>query len=305
MNTIFDPSILFMSTADDWKNPKKRDEFIKYLLDNLKCITEYCITQVYWTDELEEFLWNHPKLPPWRFDIVWKYQIIPQIYKFFSKCMKRIENFEEAITCAIQPLLSCICSEVEIHNSFLRLMHFLIKQEENVYFCAATKNRLPGNQRYTFYCECHSNRLKPLLICNPESWFNHIDVENSYWPSASTNEEIEKFKVALKITAKRDIAKDIDVMFVYEFEFDKQFIKEIIQEQKYRREILFNMSKRLLLNQNMASRDGGLKDEPVKSKQNVRRFRVTDENRIHYSYSGQKKILFLNYFCEGHHDKGL
>ena len=94
-------------------------------------------------------------------------------------------------------------------------------------------------------------------------------------------------------------------MSVYEYKFNKQFIEEIIHEQKYRQEILFNISKRLLISQNIASKDPGLKDEPVRSKKNVRRFRVTDENRIHYMYQGKGKILFLNYFSEGEHDKGL
>ena len=204
MNTVFDPSILFMSTVDDWQNPEKRDEFLKYLLDNLKCITEYRITKIYWTDELEESLWNNPKLPPWRQDIVWKNQIVPQIYyRFYSKCIKRIGNFDETITCEMQPLLKCICSEVEIHNSFLRLMHFLIKRAENVYFCTAIKNRLQGKQSYNFCCDCHSYRLNPLLICSPESWLKYIDVENSYWPASFTDENVKNFKIALKITAKR------------------------------------------------------------------------------------------------------
>ncbi len=93
METIFDPAILFTSEAE-WFHEDKRDTFLGHLLDNLTYINNYDITRIYWTDELEEFLWNHPQLPPWRLDRDWKLKIVPTLYKLFSERVILLDDFE-------------------------------------------------------------------------------------------------------------------------------------------------------------------------------------------------------------------
>lgn len=302
MNTVFDPLMLFISETD-WQDDEKRDAFLKHLLDNLKNISEYNITQVYWTDELENFLWNHPQLPPWRTDRDWKLKIVPVIYNLFDRCRILTEAFDGASAFFAEPPLNLVCSRNEIHDCFTKLVHSLIDQKKKFYFCAGIANRLPDKQHYAFCCECHAYRMNPVLINTSDDWLGHIDLENDYWPLSCNDDEVEKFRKSLNITAKTgDFSED---EFVYEYEFTEAFIESVIRERKNRRKVLFSISKRLLTDQEQACRDGGLRDEAVKARENERRFRVTRENRIHYSYMEAKKIIFLNYYREGEHDNGL
>ncbi len=62
MRTVFDPGNLFVSESD-WHDKEKKDIFLLHLLENLDHINEYKITKVYWTDELENLLWDSPQLP--------------------------------------------------------------------------------------------------------------------------------------------------------------------------------------------------------------------------------------------------
>jgi len=304
MNTVFDPSILFIS-EEDWQNPEKRDFFLEHLLAHLENITEHHITQIYWTDELEELLWTHPQLPPWRLDRDWQLKIVPILYDLFAKCRIILEDLEEESLCTMQPPLKTRYDVGEIHDSFLKLMHFLLALEENVYFCVGIDNQLSGDKSYEFHSDTHEFILRPVLINKPDEWFKEIDILGNYWPSAYNDDEVAKLKVALEIMARVELGKSATDEFLYKYELTHTFVRSIIRGRPRAKEILYSMAKRLMLHQKAASSDKGLKDEPLRGQSNVRRFRVTGANRIHYSYSGAKKIEFLNYYREGEHDKGL
>ncbi|RLC03838.1 MAG: hypothetical protein DRI57_28765, partial [Deltaproteobacteria bacterium] len=271
MNTVFDPLMLFISETD-WQDDEKRDAFLEHLLDNLENISEYNITQVYWTDELENFLWNHPQLPPWRMDRDWKLKIVPVIYNLFDKCRILTDAFDETFVFSLRPPLKCVCSRIEIHDCFTKLVHSLIGQEERAYFCVGIANQLPDNQHYLFCCDCHAYRMEPVLINTPDDWLRYIDLENEYWPLSCSSDETERFRKSLNIVAKINFPKDV---FIHEYEFTEEFIESVIQERRNRRRVLFSILKRLLMDQEKACRDGGLRDEAVRTKKNERRFRVT------------------------------
>ncbi|MDM8556101.1 hypothetical protein QUF75_15360 [Desulfococcaceae bacterium HSG7] len=303
MNTVIEPSLLFIS-EEKWYDLEKRDEFLEHLLNHLENITTYNITKIYWSDDLEEMIWNHPQLPPWRTDRDWKLQIVPVIYELFSKCRIIIQDIETDTDCSIIPPFKEICKD-EIYELFINLLHFIIKLQENIFLCVGIDNRLQNNAKYLLKSDSTDQSLKPFLINNPDDWLQHVKIIECLWPCSINKGEIDKFRTAINITAKKQLSKESDSDFVYDFEFSKSFLKEVLKESKYRKEVLYGIAKRLSLNQKAASSDKSLNDEPLKGRKDIRRFRVTGSNRIHYRYLGANNIKFLNYYGEGKHDSGL
>lgn len=298
MNTVLDPSLLFIS-EDAWNNESIRDLFLQQLLDNLNAINDYCITQIYWTDEIHELLWSDPQLPPWRLDRDWKLQIVPIINNLLMKNIINIEIDDVPDVCNCSPALSSNYGKSEIHICFLRLMHKVLHKGEAIFFCVGFENISPTSN-YSFFCNCGYKRMEPILINCADDWLRYIDICDTYWPSCTDDKD--SLKSALNLTRKISSDKP----YLYNFDFDMKFIRSIIEEHRYRQEILSSISRRLLLNQKEASADKGLNDEPVKSKNNEeRRFKVTRQNRIHYIYTGQRSILFMDYYGENEHDSGL
>ena len=295
MKAVFEPEIIFISESD-WQDSKKRDEFLNHLLDNLENINNYHITRVYWTEDLEGLLWDHPQLPPWRLDRDWKLKLVPTIYKNFNT-REFIESQETLSSCLMQPVLNCSCFEGLALCAFLELMHIVIEREENVYLCLGV-NRI--REEFTFLCDCHSFQVNPVVIAKPIEWLDHIDLTESYWPS-NVDEE-GKFKAALQIAFKK-----LDKQPIYEYEFSKSFLRDIIKVQNHRTSIIEWTAKRLTLTKQEAARDSYLQDEELEQKKKEYRFRITQRpssTRIHYKYVN-KKIKFLRYYDEGQHDDGL
>ncbi|MTJ52694.1 hypothetical protein FJR38_08490 [Anabaena sp. UHCC 0253] len=295
MKAVFEPSNLFISEIE-WQNQESRDKFLEHLLDNLKNISDYEITKIYWTDELEEILWEHPQLPPWRQDRDWKIQIVPIIYKLFNSVKENLPNHKQLTSCTVQPGFNSQDPSDLILNYFLELIHILIDRNENIYLCLGIKT---NKQEYIFSCKCHDFKVHPTIIENPIQWLNYIDIINTYWPS-SVN-EIDKLHESLKILFKIHNSQPIQ-----EYEFSPQFVKDIIKATNHREKILQSIVKRLLLTKQQAAKDMNLQDEYLKPKKEYR-FRVTPRpasTRIHYKYA-KNKILFLKYYDEGEHDEGL
>lgn len=306
MNTILDPSVLFMSDRD-WR--ERQEEALCHLQGHLESIGSHGVTRVWWADELEELLWSDPPLP-WRRDGVRNNQIVPQLYALLTNCIEPIDEMEmmEALACMVEPRLKCECHRGgQILEVFLRLVHCIVGRGKNTYFCIGLDNQ--SSDHHTFHCDCHSFRLKPTIIGTPEEWCHYVDVEKNYWPSSYCDEDMLRLRSALDIVA-RWMCHDGEV-FRYEYEFSRSFIQEIVGESIDRGRVLDSMVRRLLLTQHEASHDGGLHDEPVKGQKDVRRFRVTGKCRIHYTYSGQDAysgktiVSFLEYNPEGKHERGL
>ncbi|MGL5060865.1 MAG: hypothetical protein ACRC62_12885 [Microcoleus sp.] len=295
MKTVFDPEILFISESD-WQDPEKRDTFLQHLLDNLDNINNYNITKVYWTDDLEQLLWDHPQLPPWRQDRDWKLQIVPVIYKALNAAKEYIQNPQNLSSCSMQPVLNCSCFEGLALCCFLELMHVAIEREENVYLCLGFNRK---KEEFTFFCDCHSFQINPVAIFKPFEWLDRINLIESYWPN--NVDEGEKFNTALEIAFKQ-----LDKRSLYEYEFSRSFLKDLMTVQNHRTSIIEWTAKRLTLTKQQAAKDSYLKDEYLANKKEYR-FRITQRpfsTRVHYKYVN-KKIRFLNYYDEGEHDDGL
>ncbi|MGV0105300.1 hypothetical protein NSTCB13_04020 [Nostoc sp. DSM 114160] len=295
MKNVFEPSCLFISEVK-WKDEIKRDEFLEHLLDNLSNINHHEITKVYWTDKLEELLWDYPQLPPWRQDKDWSNSIIPVIYNLFRNTQEFLQNTKNLPACLVQPDLTNDSFKEIIMNSFLELMHILIDKNENVYMCLGVDKI---KQEYTFLCNCHSCVLNPIMIKKSVDWLESIDLTTTYWPTSV--DDIDKISKALDVIFEKNNIKPI-----YEYEFSKIFLKDLINVRNHKKDILYSIAKRLTLTKQQAAKDGALQDEHIKQKKEYR-FRVTQRpysTRIHYE-SIAKKIRFLKYYDEGEHDNGL
>jgi len=184
MNSIFDPSILFISQSD-WDNETKREQFLSVLLNNLKNIDEYDITRIYWTGRLDLLLWESPQLPPWRINTDWSNKLVPIIYNRFSKRTELI-NIADIGECNVSPSLKYDYGKEEINNNFMKLVHTLIDRSEDVYLCLSLGNKQSRGRVYIFSCseDCHPARqLIPTLINKPADWFNYIpdDLDTNNW----------------------------------------------------------------------------------------------------------------------------
>lgn len=297
---LLEPSILFIS-EEEWRNIEKRDAFLEHFLKHLEIISGYSITQIYWTDELEELLINHAYSPPWVSDPNWSNQFFPILYKKFHS-LKLIIDSLNWNACQSDPIISCPHINVEILERFLGIVHFLIDKDEKVYFCIGF-DKTTDCSTYRFFCNCHDNHLEPIVVSSPNDWFNYIDVLSVCWPQ--NIQDAFKLRVAIEVVLKNKLFKQIIDLRYNNYELSESFIKDISKETKYRDHILYSLAKRLILTQGEAVSDEGLSDKPVRGKKGERRFRVSGVCRIHYRYSQTGDLVLLNYYGEGQHDKGL
>ncbi len=301
MNSIFDPSLLFIS-EEEWRDITKRDAFLEHFLNHLETISRYSITKIYWTDILEELLISHIYSPPWVSDANWGNQFFPILYNKFNPIKLIIDSDLPGDACQSNPLLSCNHIKTEILEPFLELVHFLIDKNENIYFCLGFDKQKTNCSTYSFYCNCHDNHLEPTIIFDSNDWFNYIDILSACWPQ--NTQDPFKLRVAIEIVLKNKLYKQTTDLR-YGYEPSESFIKDISEEENYREHILYSLAKRLTFTQGEAVSDEGLSDEPVRGKKGERRFRVSGVCRIHYKYLKTGDLLLLNYYGEGKHDKGL
>ena len=295
MNTVFDTSLLFISDTD-WQDEIKRDNFLSNLFQNLEYIKEYDICKIYWSNELEERFWHSPQLQPWRSYPNYKYQIIPTLYNKFKTIKSILDIPKELEESQVEPSMQHNYDNQEIDSEFMRLLHKIITQEEEIYLCLSKENQA---ESYEFSCQCHSYKLLPELIKEPDNWLKEVDI-NKFFPN--NKYESDKLDKLIEWIAKLEFSKEPED-FKCDYDFTNRFLEDIIREKdgKHRKKLLYSMVRRLLLTQNEAARDSSLQDENIKG---IRRFRVTKEKRIHYIYD-KDGILFQNYYMEGEHDKGL
>ncbi|MZP31463.1 hypothetical protein GTO91_17365, partial [Heliobacterium undosum] len=290
-----EPSILFITDLE-WNVQEKRDLFLENLYAMLDFINDNKVTQINWNDELESFLWNDKSLPPWRADKNWKNKIVPTIYQKIHPNFRFLDDGGFDI-CDFYPGLQ-LSIQKEITYAFLKLVHSLIDNKEDFYLCLGIPNKSLKEQECYFYCDCHPNRINPSIICEPKDWVFSIGLSTFFWPESI--DESNKVRRGIEFVTNHIINKPL----VYNYQFSEDFIGRLVQENEYLDEILIAIAKRLTLIQSEASRNKGLKDEPVRRKKTERRFRVLGERRIHYTYI-DRDILFLKYFGEGEHDDGL
>ncbi|OGU26379.1 MAG: hypothetical protein A2X66_05325 [Ignavibacteria bacterium GWA2_54_16] len=298
MNTAFDPTMLFISDAE-WRDEAIRDRFLTHLSGHLRMVEEYQLSKIYWSDYLEQYLWNHPQLPPWRSEIHWKNVIVPIIARLFAKNVLRLDTsiYEEASS--VTPPLSRKYGREEIDLCFRQLLHVVIQKNEPLRFNPGVEN-ICVNGYFEFSCECHNRTVKPRIINLPEDWLDEIDF-TTFWPR--NVREVLVLRKAIDVVTVRELhSKTVDRK--YKFEFDNRFVRDIIDEQDCRIDLLWGLAKRLLMTQAQASIDKGLLDEEIAGGQE-RRMRISRGKRVHYVYSGQGSIRFMRFYGEGEHDEGL
>lgn len=298
MNAVLDPSILFISTSE-WVIEEKRDMFLDKLYTLLDVISKMPDVQIYWDDFLESYLWEYPQLPPWRVDKDWKNTIVPTLHKLFNKNINLIEYKNNWNPCKVTPEIIYKYDNYKVYECFLKLMHEIIDMNENIFLCLSSEN---SASEYIFNCNCHENYINPILIKKEEDFLRNMEIENLCWPSNKDN--YEEFYNTI-ITVKNILFKDRE--FKYEFRFSNNFMKDISKVTKNRKKILEQITKRLTLSFQEACTSISLHDELIVGS-DEHRIRVTQRptsTRIHYRYTEDNLIEFLNFYDEGHHDDAI
>ncbi|WP_454844714.1 hypothetical protein [Priestia megaterium] len=299
-HTVLDPSILFIK-KENWNDELKRDYFLAYLQHVLSTIEKYKFTKIYWPDSLMYLLWNFNDIAPWQEIHDYKNSIVPQLYKLFTNnCIDL--DYEEEKTCIITPDLTFKSyGNMKVYEAFLKLLANVIKKDKgNFYLCLGLPNRKIIEEQLLI-SDIKDEVYSPVVITGADQWSKLIDETELYWPTKKFNSNAQMFMLALEIHA---IKRDFPIDKLSKIIFHQKFLEKLIRIKTYKKEIIFSIVKRAILSQREACADGGLKDEPVRGTTGERRFRVTGENRIHYSYK-ENHIVLLHYYCEGEHDDGL
>jgi len=303
MNTVFDPAMLFISEAE-WADPQKRDAFLLHLLDHLRWIDYLRCTAIYWTDELEQWLWDSPKSPPWRQDRDWRLQIVPTIYKLFASLIVRIADMPSITSCSVAPDMIPVKARESTYEAFKHLMHLLVHRAERVHLCAGIANRLEPSGRYCFACSCKPASMSLAPLNTPEDWLRAVDWVSILWPHGTTQADHQQLRHAIEIAAGWRPSQQ-RLPFHSAYAFTPRFVAAAAEERTLRVELISSIAKRLRMTQNEAGHDGALKDKAVEGNAGVRRFRVSLSARIHYEYPGEASILFTDYYPPGKHDAGI
>ncbi|MGI6393511.1 MAG: hypothetical protein ACOX2F_02070 [bacterium] len=295
MNAVFDPSLIFISDTD-WQNTDKQDEFLENLLCHLETIDKYDICSIYFSNKLQEDMFEHPGIHPW-YGSDFANPLVSVIYKIFFKRLLVIESC--ATECSIVPDFLVKVVNNNVFHDFLKLSHSIIDKNMSFFLCLSAYNKLLPAQRYKFSCNC-GHECSPELINTCNDWINTVDVVGKLYPSEKAD-FVEKMEEAIVITQKKLFKGKSSK---YPVKFTNQFMKDLLEEVNHREKTIESISKRLTLSNKEAGSDNQLKDEYIRQKKE-RRFRVTNSTRIHYKFDNDGSFLFLRYFGEGKHDDGL
>lgn len=295
MNAVFEPSLLFIS-QEDWLDEDRKLDFLELLLCHLDNIDKYDICKILWTEKLQVSLFEQPDKHPW-LGADTKELLVPIIYKKFFFRQEIISS--HATISQMTPSLLESFFDNQVFDNFLKLVHTLVDDKTSFYFCRGLNGELAAADCF-FECEC-GNTLKPphLITCN--DWFQYIKPVD-FFPTSIGDFE-GKLEKAVDIIRKRDFD---DNPILYEYKFTEKFKKSLIKTRTFQEEILTAITKKLTLTAEQARNDSHLQDEYV-TKRKVYRIRVTQRphsTRIHYKIEDEE-IIFLDYFDEGQHNKGL
>ena len=300
MNTLFEPSLLFISEAD-WYDEEKQDDFLEHLINHLELIDEYDVCKIWWTDELQTILVGNPNMHPW-FQSDLRNPLIVSIHQKFYQ---RVENvFQFDTICNISPNLEITYTNQQAHNHFLKLVHTLIDFKEPSFLCVGMQNSLNLAENYTFNCKeltCHDNELIPILINKAKNWWAYIDVVDNFFPM-TIKEFDDKFEKGLDLVRKKLFNEK---PYLFDFEFSDKFKKSIVGRTNHQESIFIAIVKKLTLT-SLESANSDLHDEFIKKKKiaewRIRATQRPSSTRIHYIVNKENKITFLCYYGEGEHD---
>jgi len=299
MNTVFEPSMLFIP-EDMWNDEALQDAFLDHLLNNLERIRDYGITRIYWDDYCQELLWDSPQVPPWRQDKDWNNQLVPIIYRIFNQLQEPIE-IENSEPCSVIPSLNLIPTKNDVFDYFLMMMQQLVIKEESVYLCLGILNNEHQSIRFHTGEGENEKAIVPILIRQASDWLNHLDITEQLWnPQISA----DRFRFAIELTREKHFS---DAEILYDFELSRNFMRDIQNVQRGKKQILYSLTKMLTLNISEAGMDGQLQHEYIRQRKEYR-FRVRPRpasTRIHYKLENDGSFVFLRYYDEGQHDIGL
>jgi hypothetical protein len=312
MNTLFEPSLLFISEAG-WYDEEKQDEFLEHLINHLELIDEYDMCKIWWTDELQTILVGNPNMHPW-FQSDLRNSLIVTIHQKFYNRLDYFSEFETV--CNVSPNLKITYTNQDAHNHFLKLVHTLIDFKEPSYLCVGTQNSLNTDENYAFDCKnlpCYTNKktehtyeLIPILINKANNWLSHIDVVSKFFPI--TIEEFDaKFEDGLMLVRKTMFNGK---PYLFSFEFTPKFKKSIINRTTFQESIFIAIVKKLI-STGLESKNSDLEDEFITNKRKkiaewrMRATQRPSSTRIHYIVDKDNKITFLCYYGEGEHDDRL
>jgi len=295
MNAVFDPSLIFISDIN-WQDSSKQNDFLENLLCHLDIIDRYDICEIYFSNELQQDMFQNPGIHPW-YGSDLSNPIISIIHKFFFSRLNIVSSHPDS--CHIIPDFSVKEPNNNVFSNFLSLSHSIIDDNNEFFLCLSKNNKLPPDQKYKFSCDC-GYECFPELINTCDDWINSIDVVEKLYPSGKVD-FVEKMNEAIVITQKKLLKGKASL---YIIKFSNQFMKDVLEEINHREKIIESISKRLTLSNNQARLDNQLQDEYISQKKEGR-FRVTNSTRIHYKFEDDGSFLFLKYFGEGRHDDGL
>jgi hypothetical protein len=297
VNTVLSLKLLFIS-EDEWCVECHRDRFLHLLLDHLDVIETCKHTKVCWTDELEALLWTDPQLPPWRLDRDWKLQIVPVLNRLLRQNQVHYELHGDLSPAAVSPEGELQPLRQDLHRAFLRMMHALIIDTAQIYFCCGAGECASGP--LAFCCTCHAEELRPTLVRDPREWVLHL--VDHLWPSHDA--EVAAFHRLVAMTVDL-FALQTGMAQKQQAVVQRRFVRSILGAGQRRGELLAAVAKRLTLTQAQASADNSLQDEPLRGSRGIRRFRVGGAARVHYRYGERQTIVLVKYYPEGKHDAGL
>lgn len=303
MNAIFEPSLLFINQSD-WEDEDIKDAFLTCLLKHLEYIDEYDICGIIWADELENLLWNIPKMNPWLQNTWGKNTLVPIILnKLSSRAVP--DTLIGDLPTTVSPDFAHKITQNNAHEFFLKSVETLLVMETAFRLAVGLQNQLPKPQSYTFTSSDNLHSYTPELINQPIDWLKKVDILAFYPKNIAEFDTL--FEKGLQLILLRDYPKNEkgeDPEFLHkDYSFSKNFKKEIIEEQDKNLQVLIfkQIVKKLILSPADAGSSKSLQDEPINEQY---RFRVSQVARIHYLLN-KKNIEFINYYGAGKHDVGL
>lgn len=293
MNAVFDPSILFIDYYE-WLNEESQTKFLEHFNSLINLIHTTNNISIYFTDEMQnKQIYNALYSPPYINDRDWGNKMIPILARFFIPHIEIVDVKDYSI-CDHRPTFNCINSEIK--EEFLKILHLLIIRKEEFYLCIGLPN-LPISNSLIFDCTCHKETSNHKIVKTISDLLKYINnLSDLFYPTELN--QIDRFRIGLRFCAIKFFNSNV----VFNYGFNKSFINSIMGRTN-KDQIMWAISLRLTITQKEAAINGSLQDENFTYKGvKIRRMRVSENNRIHYNYDNNGKIIFLDYFGEGEYD---
>lgn len=292
MFAILEPN-LFSIPNSAWSNPSTRDTLLHSILlhdDFIQLLDDISIA---WNDDLEACLWG-TNAPPWT-QTDWNVPLTEIFFIFLRRKMYYV-------TCNTNTCYNSVPNSLFQNHTpcatdlSLQILHQLNEDTKEYIYLASNTTIKPSN--LDVICNTHNFETKLRFISNSKDWLNQPDLLKNIW--LNFDGDINHLKILVA-----HYFEYLNLVPKLQFSCSDDFLTRIQQTDVDPSLLLKAITKRLSMDIPTAMRDGGLQDEKLKTNTHVRRFRVTEEWRIHYRQNGVNSISFDNYYGPGEHDDGL